>query len=54
MTMSLIPGIPEAHYADLPNGHRIHYIDKGEGAVVMMSMEDFLALEETAYLCTYE
>lgn len=23
---------------------------KGEGAVVMMSMEDYLALEETAYL----
>lgn len=23
---------------------------KGEGAVVMMSMEDYMALEETAYL----
>jgi 4,5:9,10-diseco-3-hydroxy-5,9,17-trioxoandrosta-1(10),2-diene-4-oate hydrolase len=35
MTMSIIPGIPEAHYADLPNGHRIHYIDQGEGSVVV-------------------
>lgn len=33
--MSLIPGIPEANYADLPNGHRIHYIDQGEGPVVV-------------------
>lgn len=33
--MTLIPGIPEANYADLPNGHRVHYIDQGEGPVVV-------------------
>jgi len=33
--MPLIPGIPEGHYADLPNGHRIHYLDQGDGPVVV-------------------
>lgn len=26
---------PEGHYADCPNGHRIHYLDHGEGPVVV-------------------
>ncbi len=33
--MTLIPGLPEANYADLPNGHRVHYLDQGEGPVVV-------------------
>lgn len=33
--MSTVPGLPEANYADLPNGQRIHYIDQGEGPVVV-------------------
>ncbi len=33
--MSLIPGLPEGHYADLPNGYRIHYLDQGQGPVVV-------------------
>ncbi len=33
--MSLIKGLPEGKYADLPNGHRIHYLDEGEGPVVV-------------------
>jgi 4,5:9,10-diseco-3-hydroxy-5,9,17-trioxoandrosta-1(10),2-diene-4-oate hydrolase len=34
--MELIPGMPEGSYADLPNGQRMHYQDKGEGPVVVL------------------
>ena len=27
--------VPEGHYAKLPNGHRIHYLDEGKGPVVV-------------------
>ena len=27
--MNLIKGLPEGHYADIPNGQRIHYLDLG-------------------------
>ena len=27
--------VPEGHYAKLPNGHRIHYLDVGKGPVVV-------------------
>jgi 4,5:9,10-diseco-3-hydroxy-5,9,17-trioxoandrosta-1(10),2-diene-4-oate hydrolase len=27
--------VPEGHYAKLPNGHRIHYLDEGQGPVVV-------------------
>lgn len=33
--MSKVPGLPEGKYADLPNGHRIHYQDLGQGPVVV-------------------
>lgn len=33
--MSKVPGLPEGNYADLPNGYRIHYLDQGEGPVVV-------------------
>lgn len=33
MTAPQVP--PEAHYADCPNGRRIHYIDQGEGPAVV-------------------
>ncbi len=33
--MALVPGLPEGKYVDLPNGHRIHYLDQGEGPVVV-------------------
>lgn len=28
--------VPEGHYASLPNGQRIHYLDEGKGPVVVM------------------
>ncbi|HWU69027.1 MAG TPA: alpha/beta hydrolase [Stenotrophobium sp.] len=28
--------VPEGHYASLPNGRRIHYLDQGKGPVVVM------------------
>jgi len=27
--------VPEGHYAKLPNGHRIHYLDQGKGPAVV-------------------
>lgn len=33
--MSKVPGLPEGKYADLPNGYRIHYLDEGQGPVVV-------------------
>lgn len=27
--------LPEGHYADCPNGHRMHYLDQGEGPAVV-------------------
>ena len=33
--MTLIPGLPEGRYVDLPNGHRIHCLDQGQGPVVV-------------------
>jgi 4,5:9,10-diseco-3-hydroxy-5,9,17-trioxoandrosta-1(10),2-diene-4-oate hydrolase len=27
--------VPEGHYASLPNGHRIHYLDQGRGPAVV-------------------
>ncbi|CAA0106485.1 alpha/beta fold hydrolase [Zhongshania aliphaticivorans] len=32
---AIVAGLPEAHYADLPNGQRLHYIDNGSGPVVV-------------------
>jgi 4,5:9,10-diseco-3-hydroxy-5,9,17-trioxoandrosta-1(10),2-diene-4-oate hydrolase len=32
--MSNLP-VPEGHYASLPNGYRIHYLDEGHGPVVV-------------------
>ncbi len=33
--MTLIDGLPEGNYADLPNGHRMHYLDEGQGPAVV-------------------
>jgi 4,5:9,10-diseco-3-hydroxy-5,9,17-trioxoandrosta-1(10),2-diene-4-oate hydrolase len=33
--MTLINGLPEGQYADLPNGQRMHYQDLGQGPVVV-------------------
>lgn len=33
--MALISGMPQGHYADLPNGQRMHYQDLGDGPVVV-------------------
>lgn len=33
--MSQSHSLPEGHYVDCPNGQRIHYIDQGEGPVVV-------------------
>lgn len=33
--MSQLHSLPEGDYVDCPNGQRIHYIDKGEGPVVV-------------------
>lgn len=33
--MNLIAGVPEGQYADIKNGQRIHYLDIGEGPVVV-------------------
>ena len=30
-----VPGLPEGQYADLENGHRIHYLDQGQGPVIV-------------------
>jgi 4,5:9,10-diseco-3-hydroxy-5,9,17-trioxoandrosta-1(10),2-diene-4-oate hydrolase len=36
-TLTFMPNkpVPEGHYAKLPNGHRIHYLDEGSGPVVV-------------------
>ena len=31
----IIAGLPEANYAELPNGQRLHYLDNGSGPVVV-------------------
>lgn len=32
--MSTLP-VPEGHYLTLPNGHRVHYLDQGQGPVLV-------------------
>ncbi|MBQ0797616.1 alpha/beta hydrolase [Zhongshania sp.] len=31
----IVAGLPEANYAELPNGQRLHYLDNGSGPVVV-------------------
>lgn len=31
----IVAGLPEANYAELPNGQRLHYLDSGSGPVVV-------------------
>jgi 4,5:9,10-diseco-3-hydroxy-5,9,17-trioxoandrosta-1(10),2-diene-4-oate hydrolase len=33
--MGMIGRLPEGHYADCANGYRIHYLDEGQGEVVV-------------------
>lgn len=36
MPKTMSKPVPEGHYAQLPNGYRIHYLDEGSGPVVVM------------------
>lgn len=33
--VDLVSGLPEGHYATLGSGHRLHYLDQGQGPVVV-------------------
>ena len=47
--------VPEGHYAKLPNGHRIHYLDLGkaflneDGTISKDVMPDYLHLTRKGY-----